>query len=91
MAEKYSEKFNEKERIKTAFTDYKQGVEDATRWISVKESLPEEEERVLVREGNRWMNLGRYMNVGSTYKEDKRWICGNTNRDWNVTHWRRIL
>lgn len=93
QAKDYAMTLNGIIRQSTAAIDYQKGFDDATRWIPVTEAMPPHGERVLVMAENRWTNIGRWLNIAGeeeNRKPDFRWIVGNTNRNWNVTHWRKI-
>lgn len=93
QAKNYAMTLNGIIRQSTAAIDYQKGFDDATRWIPVTEAMPPHDERVLVMCQDRWVNIGRWLDIAGEddkKRTDFRWIIGNTNRNWEVTHWRKI-
>lgn len=79
-------------RQQTAAIDFQAGWDEANKWIPVTESMPPSGERVLVKCEGKWVNIGKWDNIcpEEYSKDDYRWLVGNTNKNWEVTHWRRL-
>lgn len=90
---------------KTAARDFVEGAKfamsKAPRWVSVKESLPPLGSTVIAKRAGRWINLARYLPVKEELIGSRllhkvapsgkgEWIIGNTNRNWDVTHWMKL-
>lgn len=90
MAMDYSSKMKGVYRQETAAIDFQAGWDEANRWIPVTEQMPQDGERVLVTKMGKWTNIGKWININDSGKIDYRWIVGNSNINWDVTHWRRI-
>lgn len=91
-AREYALSFSGVYRQNTAAYDFQAGFNKAQEWISVEDEMPQTGERVLVKCDGYWVNIGKYIDIAGTgeTKPSFRWIVGNTNRNWNVTHWRKI-
>lgn len=79
----------------TARRDFMEGarfVAEQNRWISVDEKLPPIGEKVIAKKEGCWLTLAMYccLDEQTKGKPQFAWVAGNSVRNWDVTHWRKL-
>lgn len=76
---------------KTASVDFEKGAQfvlDSMKWRNAEKDPPPLDTRVLVKSSGKFVNTG--MLVFDSEHKKNIWICGNTNRAWDINFWKPL-
>lgn len=90
-AKEYAESIHGLTHKKTAPIDFEKGalfVLELIRWKDAVKDPPPLGTRVLVKKTGSFVNTG--MLIYDSEKKKNVWICGNTNRAWDIDLWKPL-
>lgn len=76
---------------KTASVDFEKGAQfvlESMKWRNAEKDPPPLDTRVLVKSSGKFVNTG--MLVFDSEHKKNIWICGNTNRAWDINFWKPL-